>query len=434
MIEQIGARPRTVGRLAPHTLSAIAWAAGATLVRAMLPSRAGPAGGYGAAICIPARDEAARIGSCIDALAAQRAIRRDQVLLVLLVNNSRDSSYEVAARRAAALSTPCLVLEASLPARHANAGQARRLAMDVGLRLIRPHGAILTTDADSRPAPDWLRINLDLLASGYDAVCGLVRPDPHEALELPEVIHARWALEWRYMQTALALEARLDPDPDNPWPRHGLTAGASLAVSAGAYRAVGGLPRLKVGEDRALVQALLRDARKVRHSNDALVLTSCRLRGRAAGGVADGLAGWLADPDCWCDPQIEPADAVWLRAAARGGLRRAATPRARRDAVASLALAPFVRARIERGRSFGAAWDLIERTSPRLVRRQIRPSALPDELARLEQMLSTRTDQSASASAPSEQVDTVVLAPQGSAAGRRFGERCNEQLGRRVAR
>ncbi len=70
-------------------------------------------------------------------------------------------------------------------------------------------------------------------------------------------LHAR--IE-RYWSGVRRLEDLLDPPPHDPAPRHGDHTGASLAVPAALYRAVGGLPPLPCGEDNALV-GLLRERR-----------------------------------------------------------------------------------------------------------------------------------------------------------------------------
>ena len=343
-------------------------------------SAKGLAARYPAVICVPACNEESRLGACIAALNAQNDVSHDDICLVILINNSTDRTFDVVRRRAASSKLPLIALHVTFPDDRANAGHARRLAMDIGLSMTAPYGHLLTTDADSCPTPNWLAVNLALLREGYDGVCGQVQPDPLEMEGLPDVIHLRGLIEWRYERASMALGAALDPDPDNPWPHHGRAAGASLAVTASAYRAVGRLPTLAVSEDRAFVQRLKRASMRVCHSSDAVVIVSCRLQGRAYGGMADALATRINDPDAYCDEMLEPAKPTWLRAQARGRLRRAVHSGGIRSAINGLGLSLSEVEMIEQAGSFGEAWALAEQFSPTLVRRPIRPSEVDQEL------------------------------------------------------
>ncbi len=86
-------------------------------------------------VAIPARDEAAHIGACLDALARQ--VDGDGVPLapgafgiLLLLNNCRDDTAAAAAGRAASMPFSLRIVEWDLPPSHAHAGAAGRLAMD----------------------------------------------------------------------------------------------------------------------------------------------------------------------------------------------------------------------------------------------------------------------------------------------------------------
>lgn len=82
------------------------------------------------------------------------------------------------------------------------------------------------------------------------------------------------------------LASLLDPDPADPWPRHHQHFCARLAVTAHAYRQVGGVPEVRHLEDEALVAALRREDFAVRHSPLVRVLTPGRLLGRVEVGLA----------------------------------------------------------------------------------------------------------------------------------------------------
>src|ERR1700753_4008774 len=116
-------------------------------------------------VAIPARDEAAHIGDCLDALAQQVDGDGDPLPpgsfgILLLLNNCRDETAAIAARRAPGMPFPLGIVEWELPPDHATAGTARRLAMDAAAGWLMaadtPGGAILTTDADSAVAEDWV--------------------------------------------------------------------------------------------------------------------------------------------------------------------------------------------------------------------------------------------------------------------------------------
>ena len=72
--------------------------------------------------------------------------------------------------------------------------------------------------------------------------------------------------------------------------QHDHVYGANLAVRADAYLDVGGFPHAVHGEDRALLDALVAAGHPVLRTRSIAVTTSGRLRGRAAGGLAEHLA------------------------------------------------------------------------------------------------------------------------------------------------
>ena len=273
-------------------------------------------------VAIPVKNEVDRIGPCLKALATQR--RRDggpcaPFEVLLFVNNSDDGTADVATRLASSLPFPLVVTEATLVGPHASAGGARRRAMEAAAQRLLDHagpdampddvpGILLTTDADSRVPPDWIDSNVAAIAAGVDAVAGTVALDPDDEAALPAALKARGALEARYERLVCALETRLDPQPHDPWPRHPTESGASLAVTLSSFRAVGGVPDLALGEDRALVAALRDAGYRIRHDPGITVITSGRLEGRAAGGCADTMRLRIERPEALCDPYLRP---VW---------------------------------------------------------------------------------------------------------------------------
>ncbi len=116
-------------------------------------------------------------------------------------------------------------------------------------------GVILTTDADSRVAPNWIAANLAAFDAGAEAVLGRITLDDDGKL-LPDALHRRGALEDAYESLLTELSWLLDPLEHNPWPHHATISGATLGITRDAYCRVGRLPRVPLGEDKALIALL----------------------------------------------------------------------------------------------------------------------------------------------------------------------------------
>ncbi|WP_196804879.1 glycosyltransferase [Methylopila sp. M107] len=243
---------------------------------------------------MPARDEVHRIGRLLEALAAQD--RPGGIPVVVALNNTTDGSRYViddaAARYRGRLDI--LLDEHVFPEELAHAGSARRRAMDLGYERLGGQGVLLATDADARPPSNWISANLKAIAAGADIVGGALALDDAEpaAASLLE----RWELLARYWETVRAIEDEVDPKDWDPAPRHGDHTGASLAVTAKAYRACGGVPVVPIGEDVALVNAVVAGGGCLRHPAEVQIKVSPRLVGRAAGGMAEAMVALAGDP------------------------------------------------------------------------------------------------------------------------------------------
>jgi hypothetical protein len=134
---------------------------------------------------------------------------------------------------------------------------------------------ILTTDADSQVAPNWITENLAAFAAGAEAVLGRIDLD-EEGTYLPEALHRRGELEDRYERLLTELSWLLDPLEHDPWPHHATISGASLGVTRAAYCRVGRLPLVPLGEDKELITLLSRHDARIRHCPTAHVITSGR--------------------------------------------------------------------------------------------------------------------------------------------------------------
>ncbi len=322
------------------------------------------------AVAVPVRDEEDRLEACLDALDRQVCGRADHI--VVLLNNCTDRSAEIARGMRSRLNSTLHVIEMLLPPERANAGHARRLAMNQAARRAGAAGVILTTDADGRVDPEWVGANLAALHAGADAVAGWVELDPQDWGAIPMALHEADALECGYDSACDALHAGLDPDPDDPWPRHTQASGASLAVTVAAYRAAGGLPAVPCGEDRAFVTALRQIDARVRHAPECRVVVSGRLAGRAVGGMADTIRRRLVTPDRFLDDRLEPARACAFRAALRH-LARDVYRRGRglEGLQRASGLDGAVLSGLLERPHFGTAWAAIEATSPRLRRERV---------------------------------------------------------------
>lgn len=239
-----------------------------------------------AIVVVPARDEAARIGACVDAVATQRLPAGARFAAIVVLDGCSDATGAIAARIAAAHGLELELLEGP----GLGAGAARRAGMErAATRLLgagRPHALIASTDADTRPAPDWLARQLAHLRAGARAIGGLIDLDPDELAALPEGVAAR-----RATQAALRL-ARLHAS--DPHAEHHHFAGASLAVRADVYAAVGGIDPLEALEDEAFAARLDAHGVPIVRPADVRVHTSARASGRAPRGLAVDLdvAAW----------------------------------------------------------------------------------------------------------------------------------------------
>jgi glycosyltransferase involved in cell wall biosynthesis len=221
-------------------------------------------------VAIPAKDEADLIAASLRAVASG-SIAPDAV--VLLANNCTDETCAIAAALAPELPYALHVRHHLFPPAMANAGNARRMAMQCAAELAGPNGLLLTTDADTNVTPEWVQRNVAALMQGAELVCGRVWLDAAEAAIIPPNLGDDDALEQTLTELLDKMADRLDPDPADPWPRHTEASGASLAVTVEAFIRAGGVPAMASGEDRAFVLALARVDARIRHDPSIIVIT-----------------------------------------------------------------------------------------------------------------------------------------------------------------
>ena len=342
----------------------------ATLLHQQLPA---PRPELLVSVIIPAKDEVAGLPATLAALAAQTTLTGQPLPpgsfeVIVLANNCTDATAEVVRQQARRF--PQLTLHAAelcLPAAKAHVGRARRLLMDEACARLeqvgRPAGIIASTDADTRVASTWLAaIQAEVLA-GADAVGGRILTDIKGRTLLPlRRIQVRGAA---YRQLCAKLEDLVDPALMDPWPRHHQHFGASLALTARAYRRVGGLPNVRFLEDEALCQALRRHDLGLRHSPQVQVLTSARRQGRVEVGLSWQLREWLHMSQQHREPQVaNPAQlaALWQL---RRQLRTywASRPEHPSGLLAARLGLPTetLFARVHRATTFGKLWDWLSK-------------------------------------------------------------------------
>ncbi|MBE7199109.1 MAG: glycosyltransferase [Parafilimonas terrae] len=348
------------------------------------PNSAAPS----AIVAVPVRNEEERIAACLQAIDAQEGVAPGSLGLVLFLNNCTDRTEAIVADVVPTLSIAVRVRVENNP--NAHAGWARRRAMDAAAAWLgddSPTGIILSTDADSRVPTSWVARNRAAVQAGADAVAGRVELDAAEAALLPPSLPARGRLEDIYDALITEAEARIDPDPHDPWPCHRTAIGATLAVTRDAYLQVGGMPEIPLGEDGAFIARLLEHGLRVRHATDVCVTISARLAGRAPGGVADTIRSRCEEPDALCDARMETFPRAVLRYLWRRRFRRLHGRRSlgRNTAWARAIGIGEAEAKRIAALPLGQAIAEAERASPRLAYRPIGPRQLPGQirLARL---------------------------------------------------
>jgi hypothetical protein len=333
-------------------------------------------------VAIPVHNEADYIEGCLTALARQD--HRDPFEVVALLNNCSDDTARIAHGLAARLPYELHVRECWLDPTAVNAGVARRMATQCALSLAGENGIILTTDADSKVATNWIAANIAAIDAGSDAVAGMAVLDDRDAAALPGRLLIDDEKAEAFGTLLDEIDWLLDPDAADPWPRHTQHSGASIAVRARFLALAGGIPAIPLGEDRQLFTQLRRIDARIRHAREVMVTVSGRSVGRAKGGMADTIARRLREPDRWLDENMEPAADHARRAALRARARDIWIGR-HSSAVAlanALRLSVTTVRRALKTPTFGGGWSELERRSLKLQRRIVPVSELGRETAR----------------------------------------------------
>jgi glucosyl-3-phosphoglycerate synthase len=248
-----------------------------------------PAESVRAVVVVPARDEEARIGDCLAALAAQVEIDPDAYEVIVVLDLCEDGTADAVEAFRRRCPAP-VVHTVDGPGR--GAGAARAAGMDFGCARLeslgRLDGLLASTDADSKVAPDWVVRQLEAIAAGAEAIGGEILLDPTEAAALPDGVLARREAD---LATRTREAAARGPA------EHAHFSGASLGVTPRAYRRAGGMAWMAALEDQELEDRLAASGVAIHRLRPVSVVTAARTEGRAERGLARDLelARWLEE-------------------------------------------------------------------------------------------------------------------------------------------
>jgi hypothetical protein len=251
-----------------------------------------PAPNLRASVVVPAKDEEDLIGRCVQSLASQTGVTAEEYEVILVLDRCTDATADRALE--AASDHPELRL-ALLEGPGLGAGYARRAGMEAAcerlLSLGRPGALIASTDADTVVAPDWLYRQLQAAGEGARAIGGRIELLDEDG---PSEEIRSWRDRRGETRHLELLERGEYPGSDSRI-EHWQFSGASMSLTAEAYREVGGMEPRAALEDEHLENALDRCSIPIERPLDVRVSTSPRLVGRASRGLAKdlSLASWL---------------------------------------------------------------------------------------------------------------------------------------------
>jgi hypothetical protein len=243
-----------------------------------------PSASLRASVVVPARDEEGLVGACLRALAAQKGVGPEEYEVLLVLDRCTDGT-EARAREVAA-ANPALRLH-MLEGPGAGSGLARRVGTEAACRRLLevggPDGLICSTDADTVVAPDWLAAQLRAVDGGARAIGG--RIDLADPDTLPPGV-----LRWHTENSRLRYRRLLSEADRAGRAEHWQFSGASLALTAGTYKQVGGLRPLETLEDEHLEEVLRENGVPIERLLSVRATTSPRLEGRAGHGLSQDLS------------------------------------------------------------------------------------------------------------------------------------------------
>ncbi len=311
-----------------------------------------------AAVVIPARNEVDRIISCLESVRCQWSLAGrslvGEFVTVVVVNGTTDATCgEIMRWHAAHPTLPLILVDVDFPDAEAHVGSARSLGMDIAAGLLEQNGCgkrmLLSTDADTRLAPDAIAEAYAWLQRGADAVGARILAGEPDPSRIGAVINAYRALHstlrHHYYRGHLDLQ-----------PSHGDFGGAGFGVSLPAYRAVGGLPILAYDEDQFMRRRLLDAGLQVAYPRSFVVYTSTRMDGRAEWGMAKQLAAWESDYAMQKWPVVPCVNGLVWKYALKASLRDGRPPINYFDPSGTLA---GIWGKVDEDQAFEARWRAI---------------------------------------------------------------------------
>jgi len=284
-----------------------------------------------ATVVLPVRNEAGFLAKNLESFARQvdlhdRPFDSKLFEIIVFANNCDDESAEIARRwQRKNRHLNIHVAETKIRSENANIGFVRRWLMSEANDRLRRNrakgGVILTTDADTAVASDWLAANLCEIKNGADAVGGRILIKPNELKKMSQKARRFHLLDTDYRLLTAEIEARLDYIAHDYLPRHHQHFNASFAVTTAAFARAGGVPHVRFLEDVAFYQALMRVDARFRHSPKVLVETSSRQCGRTEMGLSTQIKEWKIMGEKGEKLKAECAKAIEERIRLRKSLR-----------------------------------------------------------------------------------------------------------------
>ena len=254
-------------------------------------------------VCVPLRNEAELLSGHCEALGIAIKNTLGATRVVYVANDTTDKSLSLAKMWAQALEIDYVLVDLALDKAISTASHSRRFAMDLAAQFS-PHGYILTTDADTQVASNWIAENEAALTRSGGLVYGDVALSAADIRAMTASQRECSTAEGQYVSGLRELWCKWTADtaPDI----FIYASGASLAISVRDYLAVGRLPTPRAGEDRALAIACVRHGLPVTRGARVQVETSARTDARAPGGMGDALREQSIMADPFCDKMLIP--------------------------------------------------------------------------------------------------------------------------------
>jgi hypothetical protein len=246
-----------------------------------------PTNGVQMRVVIPARDEERTIAQALDALRGQVDLTGRPLapgafdVTVLASNSDGDTTTAVAGYAERFPEFPVRMLEQTVAAEHATLSATRRTLFDDACARFDAsghEGIVASTDAHTIVAPDWIAATLAEFEQGTDVVGGRIVLAADDLDRLDPALRRIHLQDTGYHLMLAELGARVDPNPDDPFPCHYQHQGASLAIRTDIYRRAGGIEEGSNPDD-ALYDALERIDARIRHSPHVRVTTTNRCPG-----------------------------------------------------------------------------------------------------------------------------------------------------------